>query len=367
MEGTIESVESFEIAVPLPHPLRLGEIYIPEREYVVVFVRDTDGVTGSAYGLSRNAPVSATIRKTVAPFWANQSIENHDQLYAKCSAANVCLGTNGIFWRALSLFDCALHDLMSRRKGVPLSQYLNGRGKRPATILVGGYPTPDETRDSLARELERLVSRHPGGIKIASCGQLARDTMRLRVAREVVPDSIPLMIDMHWSTDTSKAAIKAIGSWEEFNIGWVEDPFPFDDFENLRVLSTSIGFPVAQGDEQSGVRNFVHLMDLGRVGIVRLDATVCGGVRAFASICGEARQRRLPVSCHVHHHLHAQLSVGIEGVEWVEYMLPESGLESIHLCWKSDLRWDQGGLVPSDDPGNGIHWDEAQLRRYRCS
>lgn len=361
----ISKIEAYEITIPLPKPLQLGAISIPHREYVIVRVYDADGNIGTAYGLTRNAPMSQTILQTIAPIWENQALAEHQRFYDHAVRANVCLGTNGIFWRAISLCDCALYDLLAKRANVPLSQYLGGEPATTPTVLVWGYPLPDETPQSLAEQMTTMATYHPAGVKIASCGDPARDTERLAACRAALPDDIPLMIDLHWQVHDACAYTSIAQQWHAFNMGWIEDPVPFDDFKGMRVLSEELPYPVSMGDEQSGVRHFEQIMKQGGVNILRLDATVCGGVRAFLEICQIATWYDVPVATHIFHHIHAQLAGAVSNVQWLEYMLPESGLECIFEAWVDDLEWNETGLQATDRPGIGIAWDEDKLAYFR--
>lgn len=365
MSGILTKLEAFEIVLPLPKELRLGEIVIPHREYTIVRVHDGDGFVGTAYALSRNAPVAATVRKTIAPLWENQPLADYDALYTRAVKANAPLGTNGIFWRALSLTDCAIYDLLAQRAQQPLYAFLGGDYRITPTILVGGYPLPEETAASLGQEIEFLAAYKPAGIKIGSASDYAKDTERLHTCRQAMPDGPPLMIDLYWNATDATALGAEARKWEPLRMGWIEDPFPFDDFESIAQLAATLPFPVAVGDEQSGVRQFQRLMGVGKVGVLRLDATVCGGVGAFIHICAQAAARNIPVSCHVYHHLHTHLAAAVPNVKWVESILPELGLESSHLVWESDLPWQENGLGPSQSPGVGYQWDEDALRYYR--
>lgn len=365
MSGILTKLEAFEIILPLPKQLQLGEIVIPHREYTIVRAHDGDGNVGTAYNLSRNAPVAATVQKTVAPFLEGKPFADYDALYAQAVKANTPLGTNGIFWRALSLADCAIHDLLAQRANMPLYEFLGGDFQVTPTMLVGGYPLPSETAVSLTEEIQSLASCNPSGIKIGSASDYAKDTKRLRTCREAMPDGPPLMIDLYWNaSDAASLGVEA-QKWAEFNMGWIEDPFPFDDFENISQLAKMLPYPVAVGDEQSGTRHFERLMDDGLVSVLRLDATVCGGVKAFVQICKQAAKRNIPVSCHVYQFLHTQLAAAIPNVKWVEVILPKLGLESIHLVRTSDLTWQDGGFAPSKKPGVGYEWDEDALAYYR--
>lgn len=361
----IAHVEAFEVILPLPKPLQLGAMVIPHREYTVVRVRDDQGEVGTAYHLSRNAPVAATVLKTVAPHWLGHALTDHSARYTHTLKANVTLGSNGIFWRAVSLFDCALHDLLARRAGVSLARYLGGTPRPIQPMLVGGYPLPSETPESLADEMRRYAAYKPSAIKLGSSVDWARDTQRLRTARGVIPDDIPLMLDLYWSLTDLAPFLAEAQAWGELGMGWIEDPVAYDDYDGLAQLAAALPYPVAVGDEQSGLRQFEHLMDRGHIGVVRLDATVCGGVRAFMAIARAAALRGLSVSAHVHPHLHTQLACALPNVRWVEYMPLEGGLESAHLLWQHDIGFVNGMLQTSDTPGIGYAWDEGALREAR--
>src|ERR1035437_377083 len=400
LNGNIKQIEAFELAVPLPQPLQLGLIAILQREYTVVRVHAENGKTGTAIGLTRNAPVAATVLRCVAShyqggaideyqlhyeravganiclgtngiFWRALSLVDcavHDLLgrmkdlpvgeilggaideyqlhYERAVGANICLGTNGIFWRALSLVDCAVHDLLGRMKDLPVGEILGGKMRPVPCLFVGGYPFPDETPASLRAEIRRMCDAGPSGIKIGSFGTLERDTERLRSCREEMPGGPPLMIDLYWQFRSVESLLKYAAQWSEFNMGWVEDPVRFDDYQSAALLAENLLYPVAIGDEQTGLLHFERLMDQGRIGVVRLDATVCGGITGFISIAAAARKRGLPISCHILPEMHSQLAAMIPEVKWVELFPRENGLDSLHMLLRSEPRIENGCYLP---------------------
>jgi L-alanine-DL-glutamate epimerase-like enolase superfamily enzyme len=361
--GIIARVEAFTIRLPLPRELRLGAMVIRDREYVFVRLYDDAGTCGTAYHLSRSAPIAAVVHRTLLPYWQGQPLDEHPRLYAHSVRANVALGTNGIFWRALSLVDCALYDLLARRAGQSAAAYLGGRLRPVPAMMVGGYPVPDASLADLQAEAQQLAALRPTAIKIGATTDPYLDTQRLAACRQVLPRDLPLMIDYYWSVEDVTAFASAAQGWGELNIGWLEDPVAFDDYDGLAYLAQHMPCPVAVGDEQSGVRQFTHLMDAG-IGIVRLDATVCGGVRAFVAIASMAAARGLRVACHVYHHIHAQLACAVPGVAWVETMPHWGGLDAAHLVMQHDLALRDGTLHPQGT-GWGWDWDEDKLAYYR--
>lgn len=361
----ITKIEAFNVQVPLKRPLKLGAMIIPNRHYVIVRIHDNYGNCGTSFGLSRNAPVAETLLRTIAPIWLDKSLDDHDEWYEHTLKANVCLGTNGIFFRALSLFDCALHDLLAIRAKMPLYRMLGGEAKKMNTMLVGGYPSPDENEVSLARQMEMFGKLNPSGVKIASTTNPAKDGERLAICRKYLDDKIPLMIDCVWAQRDATAFAKEVSSWEKFNMGWVEDPFLMDDYDSIRYLAEHAGVTVAVGDEQSGYLNMLRLMDQGKVGVLRLDATVCGGIRSFLKIADEAHKRGVPVACHIFHHTHLHLACALPAVKWIEYMLPESDIESYQLLWHEDLTMENGTFYPTEAFGVGTKWNDTEIDKYK--
>ena len=360
----IKTISAYELRVPLPTPLPLAAMTITSRDYTVVEIVDDEGTLGRAVGYARGAPVAATVERMLAPQWQGQVVADPAALHDKTVRGNVMQGTHGIFWRALSLADCALHDLASRRAGLPLAAFLGGALHPVETTLAGCYPVTSETPDSMTALMATMAAYGAAGIKVTSSGDFARDTDRLRICRAALRDSTPLIIDLYGCVPDAASLLPHARAWGELGMAWLEDPFRFDDFEDLAALAAGLDYPVGVGDEQSGLAHFRHLIDYGRIGIVRLDATTCGGVTGFRRIAALAAERGLPVSCHVIHHLHAQLATLLpEGK--VEFMLPETGVDATHLLFETDLAWDSGRLVPGSGPGIGVDWNEAALARYR--
>ena len=182
------------------------------------------------------------------------------------------------------------------------------------------------------------------GIKVTASGDYSADTARLRRCRDALGDGPPLIIDLYGAVPNARALIPHARDWTAFGMGWLEDPFGFDALDDLAELVAALPYPVAVGDEQSGLQHFSNLMRYGRIGVVRIDATTCGGVTGFIRIATLASLNGLPISCHVFHHLHTQLACMTTNTS-VEYMLPETGVDAIDALVLRDLDWGPGGLV----------------------
>jgi L-alanine-DL-glutamate epimerase-like enolase superfamily enzyme len=364
VKGKLVRLSAFALRVPLGRPLRLANQTIAAREYVVAEAADDEGRVGRAIGYSRGAPVEAVIRRMISPLWQGSELEHYTALYDGTVGRNAMQGSHGIFWRALSLADCAVHDLMAIRAGVPLAQFLGGQPTPVKATLAGCYPVADETERTIAVLMAEMARYGASGVKVTGSGDLRRDTLRLGWCRAELPAETPLIVDLYNSAPPAKELIPTAKAWAEYGMGWLEDPYAFDEYGELAALADGLSYPVGVGDEQAGLAHFRNLIDFGHIGVVRLDATTCGGVTGFMRIAQLATDRGLPVSCHVFHHLHAQLAAVVPGGA-VEYMLPDTGVDAIHLLLDQDLEWRSGRMLPSAEPGVGYRWNEAALQRFR--
>ncbi len=357
-------LDAYVARLQLPRALILANQTIEAREYVIVEAEDANGSTGRAIGYTRGAPVEAVVSRMLVQSWVGSDLDEYSAIYEKTVRTHGFQGTHGIFWRALSLADIAVHDLLAKRDGVPLAVWLGGRIRPISTTLAGCYPLTDQTGEELEALLRRMAVLPSTGIKVTGSGNYVWDTQRLKTCRQILGGPLPLIIDLYNAAPDAESLIPYARQWAEFGMGWLEDPFGFDALDDLAQLATALPYPVGVGDEQAGVQHFDNLMLYGRIGVVRLDATTCGGVTGFLRIARLARARGVPVSCHVFHHLHAQLASALEQVS-IEYMLPESGVDAIDSLIDEDLAWASAGMLPSDRPGIGIQWNEQALLKHR--
>jgi L-alanine-DL-glutamate epimerase-like enolase superfamily enzyme len=362
---SLKRLSAYEVRVPLPRTLNLGAMIIRDREYVIVEAESEAGNCGYSIGFTRGAPIRATIERLLKPRWEGINLEDYPLIYQSTSRSNRFLGTHGVYWRAVSAADCAIHDLLAKEAGLPLCVYLGGQITPVEVTLAGCYPTNDETPESLQQQMEMMEQYRAAGIKLTSATDYARDTERLRIARSALQSGTPLLIDLYAQVDHVADILPYALRWAEYDLLWVEDPFWFDNFDDLHELARALPYPVGVGDEQGGIDHYRNLMRYGNPGVLRLDVTACGGITAFRSITQMAFERGIPISTHVFHHLHAHLAAAIPGVKWIEYMLPQAGIDGLSALIRNDLQWSSGRIVPDDAPGVHYEWNTEMLERYR--
>lgn len=326
MNSRITGVDVFECRVELPGLLNLGNISIAYRDYTIVRILDEKGKEGVAWGYSRGADIASIIRGSFTPELLETDLSWSEQTWTKLYGLNPYVNQGGLYLRALSLIDIALHDLERSRSGHRFVQAASSL--RPITIACC-YPVRNKTIHEDAEEAQRIVNTGYRSLKVCAMDGGPRDVERLRAIREAIGFDVELKIDLHWLWTTSEAARDLVHELEELNIAWIEDAFPGEAIDELRRLKGVTRIPLAYGDEQNGRYYMGQLITSGGVDVLRLDATVVGGITEFLRLGHAANAAGLSVSAHLFEEYHAAPLGLLESATNIERFEPNSGLDEI--------------------------------------
>jgi L-alanine-DL-glutamate epimerase-like enolase superfamily enzyme len=294
-----------------------------------------------------------------------------EYLWQKMYRANIYSGRRGIAIHAMSGIDLALWDVKGKALGLPVWKLLGGgftTSLRPyASSLFGA--TPAETGE----RARRFVGQGFTAVKFGwdPMGQDARtDVALVREARNGLGPDADLMIDAGLVYD-AKTAIQRARSFEEFDPFWFEEPLLPDDYEGYAKLSAASPLRIAAGEEESERRSFLQLMDVGKIDVVQVDLTRCGGFTEAVKIASLAADRGLPVVNHgfttylnVAAALHFLASVP-NTLGLLEFVVEEG--TTLRHALSEPIRAVDGRVAVPDAPGLGIAVNEEGIERFRHS
>jgi len=292
-----------------------------------------------------------------------------EYLWHKMYRRNIYSGRRGIAIHAMGGIDMALWDIKGKALGLPVWKLLGGgfhrRIRAYASTLFGH--TPEETRE----RGKRFVGRGFTAVKFgwAPLGQdEATDIALVREARRGVGESADLMIDAGLCYDT-KTAIQRARQFEEFRPYWFEEPLSPDNYDGYRRLSESTSLRIAAGEEESSRLSYLELMDRGRIEVVQVDLTRCGGFTEAMKIASLAADRGLPCVNHgfttyinIASALHFLASIPHSFI--LEYVV-EEGTSLREEITRQEIRAVDGWVKVPEEPGLGVTLDEEAVARYR--
>ena len=358
----ITEVRATTVRIPLSSPIVMGELRFDGREYLVLELVTDEGLTGIGYGMTRDAPLGAIVERTVAPRLLGADPLASEAIWQRLYDANLTIGQRGLFMRALSAADIAVWDLKAQAAGLPLWQLLGGARERIPASVAGGYPRPGRTLDSLGEEVAGYAAAGYPWIKIAA-GPLADDTERLRVAASAVGDRA-LAYDAHWAWRTLPEVVPTVRTWDEFDLAFIEDPFPSDSPALASRLREWTGIPLALGEDVVGRYAYRDLIAAAMPDVLRLDATTAGGISEAVKVCALAAAESIPVLPHIFPELHVHLAAALPIVMAVEVTDPAQEIDLFWQVLEEPLRPVDGHVTAPTGPGVGLRLDRAALARF---
>ena len=349
------------------------------QDALIVKITTDAGITG--YGEVDSSPLavrgciegpfSHTATTGLAHVLLGEDPLRTEYLWHKMYRANIYSGRRGIGIHAMSGIDLALWDIKGKALGLPVWKLLGGgftQSLRPyASSLFGASPA--ETGERARRFAQAGFTAVKFGWD--PMGQDARtDVALVREARQGLGPDLDLMIDAGLVFD-AKTAIQRARAFEEFNLFWFEEPLQPDDYEGYAKLSAATSLRIAAGEEESERKSFLPLMDVGKIDVVQVDLTRCGGFTEAMKIAALAADRGLPV---VNHGFTTYLNVAaalhylasIPNTLGLLEFVVEEGTTLRHAI-SEPIRAVDGRVAVPEAPGLGLDLNEKGIEKYRVA
>lgn len=366
--GTVKSIESSLVRVPLKNVTSLSSRVVTNREYVLVRVTDTEGNAGIGFcyaGHRAGQIVQRAVIDLLAPVVLGQQSWRTAGLWSDMYQEGLLHGRTGSVMRALSCIDIALWDLNARKAGLPLYQYLGAAAAdRVPVYASGGYYLDGKGPAELAAEVGRYVESGFKAVKIkVGKFSVAEEAARVQAAREAIGPDIPLMLDANNAWTDLRSAELHCKAYEPFNPEWIEEPFSPDDIENHARLARLTSIPVATGEIEAGRWRMKALLDQDVISVLQHDACVCGGVTEWRRIADTAASYGMSVNPHWFHDIHVHLVAACPAAKYVEFFADETVLNFRELI-DTQLVFEKGDVLLPQTPGLGFDFDERQVEKY---
>lgn len=349
-----------ECRIPLPHTLRLGPTEITTRDFLVLRIETDSGIFGEAIGYTRGTPLFDSM-EMVARRVVGLDPLMRSALTARLENANV--PGRAAFPRSYSLVDIACWDILAKKTGMPLFVLLGGLQDRATITGVAGYYMDLRKISDITDEVSRLFDAGYRRVKFMLKGD-DPDFDRSYADSITVAAKGPVAADAHWSWATLTDAQRFCRDLDEYQLDFLEDPFPAVDIHLTHELQKSLRTRLAAGEDVIGTRTLLELVR--GIGILRVDATTCGGITGSVEAIHHAWGAGRTVLPHVWAPLHVHLACAFPNVEDVEFIASEIGADPIEKLLRNVPKVEHGYMRPSQEPGVGITLDWPAIEKLCC-
>ncbi len=298
---------------------------------------------------------------------------------------------------AISAVDTALWDIKGKVAGLPLYQLLGGRSRDGVTVYAhaSGTDVP-----SLLDDVQRFLDlgyravraqaavpdvggtygvRKGEGIYEPAASALPEEQpwdteaylgfapTYLEAVRERFGFGFHLLHDVHHRLTPIEAA-RFGKRVEECRLFWMEDPTPAENQEAFRLIRQHTTTPIAVGEVLSSIWDVQQLITEQLIDYVRTTVVHAGGITHLRRIFDLAALYQVRTGSHGATDLspvtlaaavHLDTAVPNFGIQ--EYM-PHAP-ETMEV-FRSGVRFADGMLVPSEEPGLGVEYDAEVAARF---
>ena len=187
--------------------------------------------------------------------------------------------------------------------------------------------------------------------------------MRIAAVRDAVGDDVEFFVDANNAWNDATSAIRAIRLWEEYDLGWVEEPTMPDDMEASAAIAAAVAPPIATGEIHQTRWDFVDMIERGAAAIIQPDAGVIGGITEFRKVAAYAAAKGITIAPHWLADVHVHLVAATPNATHVEFFTDTEVLNLMEV-FKTRLQIKGNGLAIPQEPGIGVVLDEEAVECY---
>ncbi|RXT06476.1 o-succinylbenzoate synthase [Ammoniphilus sp. CFH 90114] len=358
----IQRIVLRHMKMQLLHPFTTSVGTEYDKDFILVEVRDKDGISGWAESVAAGDPFYK--EETVKTNWhimsdflipmLQKSPISHPDDVSKCFSP-----IRGNFM-AKSAIEGAIWDLYAKKQGISLATALGGmRKKIDVGISIGIQDHVEQVLDIIDEYVGKGYKRMK--VKI----QPGWDINVLKQIRKKYPD-VPLMADANCAY--SLKDIDTLKAMDDFNLTMIEQPLGFDDIVDHAQLQAQMKTPICLDESIHSAEDVRKALYLGSCKVINIKIGRVGGLTESKKIHDLCEENNIPVWCG------GMLEAGIGRAHNValtslsNFTLPGDTAASSRY-WKEDIidpevTVEDGMISVPDKPGIGYEPNRDRIEKY---
>lgn len=353
---TISAVKTRAVLAPLARPITTAVASIEKAPLLLIDLETREGVVGHSYLFTYTPLVLgplAVLVSDVGETLIGKTVSPADR-FADLEQAFRLLGRQGLVAMTIAGLDMAFWDAVGKASDASVAELLGAENAPLRCYDSHGVFRAD--RD--CRLLEQSVSAGFPALKVkVGGGTLSDDVSTLTQVREIIGADVRLMIDYNQSLSAPEAVRRIRRLGDAFELDWVEEPVPAEDFAGHRAIRSKVGTPIQTGENWWMPDDAARAIDAGISDHAMLDIMKIGGVTGWMRAAPIAAAASLPVSSHIFVEASAQVMAATPRRHLLEYLDVAAGV--LDQPYEA-----QDGAVTPRGPGLGIAWNAAAVERH---
>lgn len=357
-------------------PVKIASVeLLRSGKHFLVRVRSTDGAEGIA-GAHDSVIDSAypILLKRVAPYFAGRDARNLEELIHGVYLKDSNYKWQGLpFWVSVASVEIAILDLLGKLANKPIGELFGGVVRKEIAV----YRASGNRGNSPEAEIEYLkkivaetgakaIKFRLGARMRYDDASTKRDHALIPLTRKTFGDRMTIYADANGSYDIPMS-IRVGRLMEEHKLAFLEEPVPFDYYDETKQVADALTIPIAGGEQESSLRRFRWMIETGCVQIVQPDLLYFGGLVRSVKVARMAAAAGMDCVAH--------MSGGGLGYLYIAHFascVPNCGPHQEYkgegdttpvTCDTSSLKSENGVMKIPSGPGLGVKFDPAFVNK----
>jgi L-alanine-DL-glutamate epimerase-like enolase superfamily enzyme len=270
-------------------------------------VRSRDGATGLAVAhpdvLESTWPI---LTRRVAPFFVGKDARDLESLLDGVYVTNSNYKWQGLpFWVPVASVEFAILDLLGQVAGKPLGELFGGVVRRDIAVYRASGNRGNSPEAEIAYLQQVISETGARAIKFRLGARMRydeastrRDLTLIPLTRKTFGDDMTIYADANGSYDIPMA-VRIGRIMHEHQLAFLEEPVPFDYYDETKQIADDLTIPVAGGEQESSLRRFRWMIEHRGVDVVQPDLFYFGGLVRSIRVARMAAAAGLPCTPHM--------------------------------------------------------------------
>jgi L-alanine-DL-glutamate epimerase-like enolase superfamily enzyme len=209
------------------------------------------------------------------------------------------------FWVPVASLEFAILDLLGQVTGRPLGALFGDIARRDVAVYRASGNRGNSPEEEVAY-LQQLVGETGAkAIKFRLGARMRyddastrRDLALVALTRKTFGDQMTIYADANGSYDIP-TALRIGRVMQEHRLAFLEEPVPFDFYDETKQIADQLSLPVAGGEQESSLRRFRWMIEHKGVDVVQPDLFYFGGFVRSIRVARMAAAAGIPCTPHL--------------------------------------------------------------------
>lgn len=315
---------------------------VPTEYWLILY--DDNGIFGQG-------PCSEKMKEMLLPQILNGETHTYREWFEKLYWSIRNCGFSSESAVELGRLDYVFHDILAKRKGMPLHRFL-GAKRDWVQVYASGCGT-NLTISQSVKEAESYIAQGYKTLKIKVAGNfgenVSNDVKKVAEIRKAIGNDVKLAVDANQLWDRAEDAFDFLKQIEEYQIDWFEEPVHSYNMRELKRLTDMTDIPIAMGESPRCYYPMESYVDAGVKHLEPIPSNL-SSVQDWMKSRDLAYENHIRLSSGGFSHMTAAFIAAGREEDMVEYLIPV--MSPLIKIMEIYPREEKGRFILPDIPGS---------------